>query len=113
MPAWSKRSDKRSKHGCGMGCSSYRKTYGSGDVLPVPDKTGQMLFALARKRVIDARAPVHLLAAGFQHALAFEGMQRGINHAFANFDRLIGLQPNSLHQLIAIHLARFEGAQDQ
>src|SRR5580704_2053052 len=96
-----------------MACISYRVADGLGDMGPVSDKTGEMFPALASHCVVDTRASVYELAAGFESALALERVQGGINDALAQADGVVGLGADRLHEFVAVHLPRLKESQDQ
>ena len=86
---------------------------GGGEGGPGGGEGGEAVLAGGGEGVVDAAAAVDGLAAGGEGARALEGVEDGVDDAFAQSDGGSGAVADGLHELVAVHLAVLEEAEDE
>ena len=97
----------------GGSCVGEEGLDGGGEGGPGGGEVGKAARAGGREGVIDAAAAVDGLAAGGEGAVALEGVEDGVDDAFAEGDGGSGAVADGLHELVAVHLALLEEREDE
>jgi hypothetical protein len=86
---------------------------GVGEGGPGGGEVGEAAGAVGGEGVVDAAAAVDGFAMGGEGTVTLEVVEYGVDNAFAESDGGTGAVADSLYELVAVHLALLEEAEDE
>src|SRR5215831_16728646 len=86
---------------------------GLSDLAPCRGKLAEAALTSCGQAIVDAAAPVHDLVPRLKGAIVLKPVEHGIDHTFAEGERLGALRANCLDKFVTIHLPTREQPQNE